>query len=191
MPVEDDYTNGDFAVLRTTIDSFGVPSNLTGNHPEEFFSMLGRIVALSALLENRVLVFYQYLVGRRQDEHTELGVGTLIANALSEIQRLPEPADRQLAEQFLMEAKAITGRRNDYVHNLWPAQSDGRLFGWRVPQMKNAQDVRLRRAPTTRCATISEVSSPYSRLATSTASWDSFRVATIFKAARWNREPHR
>lgn len=141
MPVEDDYTNGDFAVLRTTIDSFGVPSNLTGNHPEEFFSMLGRIVALSALLENRVLVFYQYLVGRRQDEHTELGVGTLIANALGEIQRLPEPADRQLAEQFLMEAKAITGRRNDYVHNLWPAQSDGRLFGWRVPQKKNAQEV--------------------------------------------------
>lgn len=140
MTVEDDYTDGDFAVLRTTVDSFGVPSNLTGNHPEEFFSMLGRIVALSALLENRVLVFYQYLVGRRQDEHTELGVGKLIANALREIRTLPDRADRQLAEEFLTEAKAITGKRNDYVHNLWPAQTDGRLFGWRVPQKRDAQE---------------------------------------------------
>jgi len=142
MTVEDDYTNGDFAVLSTTVDSFGVPSNLTGNHPEEFFSLLGRIVALSALLENRVLVFYQYLVGRRQDEHTEFGVGKLIANALGEIRTLPVPGDRQLGEEFLTEAKALTTKRNDYVHNLWPAQGDGRLFGWRVPQKKNAQEAR-------------------------------------------------
>ena len=142
MPVVDGYTNGDFAVLRTTIDSFGVPSNLTGNHPEEFFSLLGRIVALSALLENRVLVFYQYLVGRRKDQHAELGVGKLITNALSELHRLTDPADRQIAAEFLAEAKAITAKRNDYVHNLWPAQGDGRLFGWRVPQKKNAQEAR-------------------------------------------------
>jgi hypothetical protein len=140
MTVEDDYTDGDFVVLRTTVDSFGVPSNLTGNHPEEFFSLLGRIVALSALLENRVLVLYQYLVGRRQDQHTELGVGRLITNALSEIRRLTDPADRQLAAEFLTEARAITTRRHNYVHNLWPAQTDGRLFGWRVRRKRNARE---------------------------------------------------
>lgn len=140
MTVQDDYIDGEFAALRTTEDSFGVPSNLTGHHPEEFFSLLGRIVALSALLENRVLVFYQYLVGRRQDQHTELGVGRLITNALSEIRRLTLPADRELAAEFLTEAKAITTRRNNYVHNLWPAQTDGRLFGWRVPQKRNARE---------------------------------------------------
>ena len=69
-------------------DDFGVPLNITGRHAEDFFSVLGRIVALAAILENRILVFYQYLVGRRQDEHTELAVGQLITKALKELHQL-------------------------------------------------------------------------------------------------------
>ena len=121
----------------TETDDFGVPLNIMGRHPEDFFSILGRIVALAAILENKILVFYQYLVGRRQDDHTELAVGRLIANALQELHRLP-PAEGDLAKEWLLEAKEITAKRNDYVHNMWPAQGDGRLFGWRVPKKKNA-----------------------------------------------------
>jgi hypothetical protein len=36
-----------------------------------------------------------------------------------------------------MEARAISSRRNDYVHSLWPAQGDGTLFGWRRYRMKD------------------------------------------------------
>jgi hypothetical protein len=71
----------------TETDNFGVALNIMGRHPEDFFSILGRIVALAAILENRILVFYQYLVGRRQDDHTDLTVGRLIANALQELHR--------------------------------------------------------------------------------------------------------
>jgi len=122
----DDELGGEGLLIdRETADRFGVPLNIMGRHPEDFFSMLGRIVALAATLENKILVFYQYLVGRRQDEHTELGVGQLIANTLQELHRLP-PADGDLAKEWLLEAKAITIKRNDYVHNMWPAQGDGR-----------------------------------------------------------------
>jgi hypothetical protein len=121
----------------TGTDDFGVPLNIMGRHREEFFSILGRIVALAAILENKILVFYQYLVGRRQDDHTELAVGRLITNALQELQRLL-PAEGDLAKEWLLEAKKLTAKRNDYVHNMWPAQGDGRLFGWRVPKKKNA-----------------------------------------------------
>ena len=38
-----------------TPDEFGVPSNIMGRHNEEFFSMLGRIVALAAILEYKSL----------------------------------------------------------------------------------------------------------------------------------------
>ena len=48
------------------------------------------------------------------------------------------PAEGNLAKEWLLEAKEITTKRNDYVHNMWPAQGDGRLFGWRVPKKKNA-----------------------------------------------------
>ena len=123
---------------RVTRDRFGVPSNLMGKHDEDFFSMLGRIVALAATLENKILAFLQYLVGRSQQAHTELPVGPLIDKALKNLHRLP-PADREFAETFLREAKVMTAKRNDYVHNMWPAQGNGTLFGWRVPQKKAAQ----------------------------------------------------
>ena len=32
---------------------------------------------------------------------------------------------------YLDKAEKITAFRNDLVHNLWPAQNDGTLFGWR------------------------------------------------------------
>lgn len=138
----EDWDDEEFVTDRFSPDRFGVPPNLMGRHPEEFFSILGRIVALAAILENKILVFYQYLVGRRQDEHTGLFVGQLIANALQQLHRLP-PADRDLAEQFLLEAKAITDMRNDYVHNLWPAQGDGSLFGWRAVSKKKAESASI------------------------------------------------
>jgi len=136
MP-EDWGDSEDFVTDRGAPDRFGVPPNLMGRHPEEFFSILGRMVALTAILENKILIFYQYLVGRRQDEHTGLFVGQLITNALGGLHPLP-PRDRQVGEDFLLEAKAITDKRNDYVHNLWPAQGDGRLFGWRAVSKKKA-----------------------------------------------------
>ena len=43
-----------------------------GRQHEDFFSILGRIVALSATLENHALVMYQTLVGAGQNEFTGL-----------------------------------------------------------------------------------------------------------------------
>ena len=136
----DDLMEEDFVFPHVTSDQFGIPSNIMGQHDEDFFSILGRIVALAATLEYKILVFYQYIVGRRQDAFTELTVGQLIARAQKNLHRLTAPEDRKLAEQFLLEAKAVAQKRNAYVHNLWPAQSSGRTFGWRMPPTKNAKE---------------------------------------------------
>jgi hypothetical protein len=81
----DDLIEEDFVFAHVTSDQFGVPSNIMGRHNEEFFSMLGRIVALAAILEYKILVFYQYLVGRRQDVFTELTLAKLIARAQEDL----------------------------------------------------------------------------------------------------------
>jgi hypothetical protein len=117
-------------------DQFGVPLNVTGRHSENFYSMLGRIVSLAAILENKTLGFYQDLAGGTQDDFIELSISALIAKSLAELHRLPE-ADADFARQWLSEAMAISSRRNDYVHSLWPAQGDGKLFGWRRHRMKD------------------------------------------------------
>lgn len=139
--LDDELNAEDFVTVMSGADAYGVPLNIMGRHPEEFFSMLGRIVSLAATLENKILSFYQYLVGRSQTEQSELSVSQHIAKSVKELQRLKElerlpQGEVELAEQWLLEAKAITRRRNDYVHSLWPAQGDGKLFGWRVLQRK-------------------------------------------------------
>lgn len=98
--------------------------------------MLGRIVSLAATLENKTLGFYQDLVGGTQDDFIELRISALIENSLGELGRLPD-ADAQFARQWLTEARAISTRRNDYVHSLWPAQGNGKLFGWRKRRTKD------------------------------------------------------
>jgi len=116
---------------RGATDGYDVPLNILGRHPEEFFSIMGRIVALSATLEHQVLIFYQHLAGRDQSLYTDWPIAKLIRQARKGLKRLP-PADADLARQWLREADEIRKARNDYVHNLWPAQAEGRLFGWRV-----------------------------------------------------------
>lgn len=138
---DDALGEGDFMIHAVTVDDYGVPSNLIGTHADDFFALLGRIVALSASLENRVLVIYQSLVGAAQNEYTTVPVGKLLKRCHKELHRLDgHPGDRQLLEVFLSKAETVIERRNDYVHNLWPAQPGGRLFGWRPPRAKGAQE---------------------------------------------------
>lgn len=143
MPEDWDDTRceADVLIHAVTVDDYGVPSNLMGVHHEDFFSLLGRIVVLSAVLENHVLVVYQSLVRAAQNEHTSLPVRNLLERCRKELHRLDGcPNDHQLVETFLKEAEAMIERRNHYVHNLWPAQPGGRLFGWRPPRNKGSQD---------------------------------------------------
>lgn len=137
-----ELTEQDYLIGSATPDAYGVPLNIMGNRSEEFFAAMGRIVGLGAILENKILGFLQYLVGRDQHAHTELSVSRIIDMALKELHRLPQ-VDREFAREFLTDAKAITIKRNDYVHNQWQAKGDGRFYGWRIPLKKGATAVDM------------------------------------------------
>lgn len=132
----------DYLMGYAATDAYGVPLNIMGNRSEEFFAAMGRIVGLGAILENKILGFVQYLVGRDQQAHTKPSVARLIDMALKELHRLPQ-TDRKFADEFLAEAKAITTRRNDYVHNQWQAKGSGRFYGWRIPMKTGATAVDM------------------------------------------------
>src|SRR5436190_11068645 len=98
---DDALGEDDFMIHAVTVDDYGVPSNLMGTHHEDFFPLLGRIVALSASLENHVLVIYQSLVGAAQNEYTNVPVGKLLERCRKELHRLDgRPSDHQLVEAF-------------------------------------------------------------------------------------------
>lgn len=127
--------------------STAVPPSLLGPHPESFFGDLGRVICLSALLENRMLSLYQALIRARQDQHTGLALSELITRSKAVVDAAEESDARTRLAGYLHLVELATVRRNDYAHNLWPAQADGQLFGWRFKRKPvgdgSTHDVRL------------------------------------------------
>lgn len=112
-------------------DEFGVPSNMFGRHPEEFFGRLSRIVMVASLLEHRLLSFYQSLKGIPQHEETNLAASTVVSNIRKDLLALSDANERGQVKAWLDESDYLLDRRNHYVHDLWPAQDGDRIYGWR------------------------------------------------------------
>lgn len=138
MSLDNQFSDLGFESLRPAIDEFGVPSNILGPHPEEFFSLLGRIVALAAALESNVRTFCEYLAGHPQGALANDSFKSVIASARKDLDRLGARDARTAGLDFLTRAEKAILKRHIYVHSLWPAQGGGRLFGWKQPRKKNA-----------------------------------------------------
>ena len=140
----DAFSNSDEFFPHQTIDAFGVPSNLMGVHPEEFFSLLGRIVALAALVEHNVRIFYESVVGATQEESGQLSFKKLVGRCRTGLEVLPSATDRELAGAFLSEAEMAVLERHRYAHSLWPAQGRDDLFGWKRARGTSAIHVEVK-----------------------------------------------
>jgi hypothetical protein len=131
----------DFMIHAVTVDDYGVPSNLMGPHHEAFFALLGRIVALSARLENHVLVVYQSLVGAAQNEYTNVPVGKLLERCRRELHRL-DGRPSHLGSWRSSCRRLRRSSRNGTTMSTTsgrPSQ-EGVYFGWRPPREKGAQE---------------------------------------------------
>lgn len=113
-------------------DRFGVPANILGQHPEDVYALAGRIVMLSALLEDRQRTLLQTLNDVADTEYAGEPVRRVIVRlgeAVSEAATLE--MEWRGAERLLERSGEAFEFRNAVVHNLWPAQPDGTLFGHR------------------------------------------------------------
>ncbi len=127
------------ALLPTT-DQFGVASNIFGPQPEEFFQMLGRIVALASSVEYTIRVFYEHLAPVESAVKIPGSFAPLVKESRKLLGRRLRPEDREFAEQYLADAKKAVGRRHDYVHSLWPGQGSGKLFRSEARQVSRVAD---------------------------------------------------
>lgn len=109
---------------RTTSDSvgsdqWGVPVRMFGPVEEDFYGLVGRVVLLSTLLEDRLHVFFCALSGAPQSQLAAAPGAILIKQCSRRLDRLP--ADRRSeASTVLIEAEEALRRRNEVVHSLWP-----------------------------------------------------------------------
>ncbi len=133
---EDELALRDQLRRRGGTDAFGVPTVLMGIHDEGFFQILGRIVALSALVEMRLVTLYELLTPLPERRTSVRGTGDLFAHCKQQLGRLPE-ADAGFIETFLDSAAAALKTRHGYAHSLWPAQGGEEQFAWRPDVRKD------------------------------------------------------
>lgn len=73
-------------------DEFGLPMNILGNHPDEFYGLIGRIICVCAVLEEKVATLRHTLAHAEQGKFTLEPVSAQIEAARPLARDLPEPA---------------------------------------------------------------------------------------------------
>lgn len=120
-------------------DEYGLPVGLLGPHADEFYSAIGRVVCVCAVLEEKVTALRHTLARPAQGRFAHEPVSAQIKAARALSNRLPEPGPERI-NWFCDKAEAALHHRNELVHSSFPAQPDGRLWGHRPARSKALTD---------------------------------------------------
>ncbi len=141
------------------VDEYGLPLGVLGAHRNEFFSAIGRVVCVCAVLEAKVTTLRHTLERTGQGSFTNQPVSQQIVRVRDLSRRLPEPGPDRIGA-FCDGAASAFDRRNELVHSSFPAQPDGRLWGHRPLRDQGTTDGSAQTVETTieeLCAFISEL----------------------------------
>lgn len=111
-------------------DTCGIPDNMFGPVPEQFFGLLGRIVMVTSLLELRVLDLLTELEQIPQQVHAGRPGAELIKACRRRLGDY-DPAFAEAAAAVLDRVRDALHRRNAVVHSIWPAPRAESAYGWR------------------------------------------------------------
>ena len=115
---------------RGVSDAYGIPDNMFGEVPEEFFAMIGRIVMVTSFLELRVLDLLTELEQTPQDVHAGKSGTDLIKGCRRRLGDY-DPAFAAAAGAVLDRVRVALDQRNAVVHSIWPAPGVDSAYGWR------------------------------------------------------------
>jgi len=125
---------------RVSIDAYNLPTGILGHHPEDFYGALGRIVCVSAVLEDKITSLRHTLEQVEQGRFAHEPAGQQIPKARELAGAHLSPPDADRVRAFLDRAKDAFKRRNDFVHSSFPSQPAGRVFGHRPARSKKVTD---------------------------------------------------
>lgn len=121
------------------VDDFGLPTSILGQHPDEFYGVVGRIVCVCAVLEDEVTTVRHTLAGAQHGKFTHEPISAQIVAARRASQSLPQRAAQEIVA-YLDESEAAFHHRNALVHSAFPAQPDGRIWGHRATRNRTVFD---------------------------------------------------
>lgn len=125
----------------SSVDAYNLPIGVLGQHPDEFYGAVGRVVCVCAVLEDQVTTLRHTLARASQGQFTHQPVKAQIDTARTLALKLPKPA-ADVITVFLDEAAGAFSQRNALAHSSFPAQTDGRIWGHRPARERTVTDGR-------------------------------------------------
>jgi hypothetical protein len=111
-------------------DRYGIPDNMFGSVPEDFYALVGRVALVSTMVEDRVLGLLWALDDQDQPTYAGLPASQLSEEVTKRLDAL-EPALGLEIRRLLSRVSAALDRRHALVHSLWPNPQEHRAQGWR------------------------------------------------------------
>jgi hypothetical protein len=124
-----------------TIDKYSLPSGILGDHPDDFYAAVGRVVCVCAVLEDKITTLRHTLARVEQGRFAHQPVSEQIRVARTLARRLPNSA-AETVDTFLNRVDTVITTRNAVVHSSFPAQPSGRLWGHRPARDRSVTDGR-------------------------------------------------
>lgn len=115
-------------------DRFGVPDSMFGLVPEDFYAVVGRIVLVATMVEDRTLMLLWALNDATQDTHAGRSASDIRREVAMRTAKHAAVLGDDLVgslNKVLADLKDASARRNALVHSLWPHPTEELARGWR------------------------------------------------------------
>lgn len=116
-------------------DEYGVPTVIFGVHHPDFFPLLGRVIALSSVIELNVTTLARKLVSPERCNVVTAKREKILKAVKNGLDAISDTVNRTEVIKYLDDVEPSLSRRDAYAHGLFPAVSlehGMRVTGWRT-----------------------------------------------------------
>lgn len=118
-------------------DRYGIPENMFGEVPEDFYALVGRIALVSTLVEDRLLGILWALDDQPQPTHAGHSASRIKELVEARLHKVSSPVADRIQSLLDRISKALE-RRHALVHSLWPNPTEHQAEGWRSRRLPKA-----------------------------------------------------
>lgn len=113
-----------------------IPERIYGPVQDEVYTLIGKVVAIGAFLEDCLLQLLWALDNKRQDIHAGASASELSTLIEPCLDRISDDSLQDRIKQALEQSKDLMAIRNAVAHSLWPNATLDRMHGWRPKRGK-------------------------------------------------------
>jgi hypothetical protein len=123
-------------------DRFGVPENMFGPVPDDFYGLVGRIALVSTLLEDKVMTMLYSLDTKPHPTYAGLPASQVAPEIRKRLKRRAEVLGEALVGEIddaVTASATVLDQRHALIHSLWPNPTLDKAQGWRSKRVKGSE----------------------------------------------------